>query len=259
MQQTERQALIKKYNAGTINHHEIGKLRKTILVELLESIVKVDAPQIRDKWLDKKASKLSTSKLAVAVGFGTKNHNIRQSYKLLVNEYEQKLKDIGVITTEKLTNSEVSADNASNFIAFIDERLADSHYHWPRNDKGGVYRRMLWAMYLNIDPIEISQAPSFFNRNSDVADKLKEIDLLLIEDKVRHLDYKSESALDAMSETMQSRALSTMRAELKQVKEELVILREQNAKYEQQLMFYKAKEEARSSSGIGAFKMGSAH
>lgn len=259
MNNLDKQRLIEKFNNGSISHQDLGKLRRSAMTELLDNLLTLDADEVKKVWLDKKASKLSTSMLAKAIGYNTKTHNVRQSYKQLVSHCEEKLKERGIITTNKRTNAEVSEDNTRDFLAFLDERLNNSEYHWPKNDKGGVYRRVLWAMYLETEPDDIQQAPSFFSRDIDVANKLKEIDLLLVEDKVKWLDYKSASALDAMSDTMLSKALSNMRAELKKAREELVLLREQNAVYEKQLQFYQAKDDALSHSGIDAFKAGSAH
>jgi hypothetical protein len=259
MNAVNKPLLVEKFKLGTISHFELGKLRKLSLIELLDDLITLDANELKRLWLDKNASKLVTSKIAEAIGYDTKPHNVRQSFKKLVLKYEKVLKERGIIIKEKLTNEEVGQDNAKDFLAFIDERLNDVDYQWPRNEKGGVYRRVLWALYLDIDPADVKGTPSFFSRHSDVARKLIDIDLLLVEDKIKWLDYKSESALEAMSDTMLSRALSKYRVELKQAREELVLLREQNAELEQKLKFYDARDEAMVRSGINSFKAGSAH
>jgi hypothetical protein len=250
--------LFKKYELGVISKKDLGKLRRQKLIGVLDDIIK-SSPIQAIKWLDKNRSKISTAKLAKSIGFRTKTDTIRQSFKDLVSQYEDELRENGIITTDKQTNIEVGEANAKAFSTFLRKRLKDRSYYWPKNNKGGIYRRIIWAYFIDVSPEQVESAPSFFTRNKAIKKQLDEIDLMIVNDQVKTLDYSSTSALDEMSDTMLSRALSNIRLELKNARTELFLLREQNADFEQRLKEYESKEKALLAKGINAFKTGSAH
>ncbi|KGJ89613.1 hypothetical protein [Colwellia psychrerythraea] len=250
--------LLRKYELGVISKKDLGTLRRHKLISVLDDIIK-SSPIQAIKWLDKKRSKISTAKLAESVGFDTQTDTIRQSFKALVSQYEDELRKNGIITTDKKTNIEVGEGNVKAFSTFLNNRLKDNSYYWPKNNKGGIYRRIIWAYFIDVSPELVKSAPSFFTRNIAIKTQLEEIDLMIVNDQIKTLDYSSASALDEMSDTMLSRALSNIRLELKNTKTELFLLREQNADFEQQLKEYESKEKALIAKGINAFKAGSSH
>jgi len=258
MTSDQASALIEKYEQNKISKQDLGSLRRFTLTNLLNSII-VLPPEEAKLWLDSSHSKLSTAKLANAIGYKTKTDNIRQSFKELVLTYEAILKDKSIIISTKKTNIEVGEANEKKFLLFIDSRLNDETYQWPMNNKGALYRRIIWAYYLDTPPEEIKSAPSFFTRNKLVKDKLKDIDIKIVTGDVKSLDYSATSALEDMTDTMTSKAIANLKYELKKAKQEIVALREDNIKFEAQLKEAELKEEALLSNDIPSLKRGCAH
>jgi hypothetical protein len=258
MTNDQASALIKKYSQSKISKQELGSLRRFTLTNLLNSLI-VLPPKEAKLWLDSSHSKLSTSKLALAIGYKTKTDNIRQSFKELVLTYETILKDKNIIESTKKTNIEISEANERKFLLFIDSRLDDETYQWPMNNKGALYRRIIWAYYLDTPPKEIKSAPSFFTRNKLIKDKLKDIDIKMVTGGVRSLDYSATCVLEEMTDTMESKAITYLKYELKKAKQEVVALREDNIKLEAQLKEVELKDEALLSKDIASFKRGCAH
>jgi len=250
--------LLRKYELGVISKKDLGALRRQKLIRVLDDIIK-SSPKQANQWLDKNRSKISTAKLAKSIGFRTKTDTIRQSFKAIVTKYEDELRVNGIITTNKKTNIEIGEDNKKAFLLFLYKRLKDDTYCWPKNNKGGLYRKMIWAYFIDVSPEQVESVPSFFTRNETIKKQLDDIDLMIVDDQVKTLDYSSTSALNEMSDTMLSRALSNIRLELKNARTELFLLRDQNADFEQRLKEYESKEKALLAKGINAFKTGSAH
>lgn len=253
----DKSQLIKKYDDEGLGKQELGRLRRILLEELLENIVN-DLPNIK-QWLDKRETKLDTSKLAKAIGYGTKPHNIRQSFKGLVKQYEDKLPK-GVIKSSAQTNTQIRDENIIAFTKFLAERLEEPSYEWPRNLKGFLYRKGIWAYFLDIPPSEVKFLPAFFNNDSSVRDLLASIDVKIVKGEVETLSYEQDSAIDEMKGTMGDFAISSLRAKLKAKTEEVLMLREELESAKRELAQHKQKEKMRLTGGRQeAFKSGSIH
>jgi len=253
------QNLINKFEEQTISKQELGMLRRAVLSDLLDSIKDLKTEAAIHEWLDAKKSKLNTSKLADSVGYGCKPVNIRQSFKTLVSDCEDELKKAGMITSEAKSNVEKHEEESSQFLAFIQDRLENPDYEWPKNMRGGLYRKAIWAFYLDIPIDEIKYVSDLLTRNIEIKNKLAEIDVLISNNEIKSLDYSSNSAIDEMSETYLSHALSSMRQKLKEKSEEVVFLRHEVNRLEQTISEYENKAKALQASDITAFKKGSAH
>ncbi|MDC3189519.1 hypothetical protein NQU96_07190 [Pseudoalteromonas elyakovii] len=255
-----KEALLQKYtdNDNQLGKRELGQLRRILLTEVLDNIISNDCLNA-DKWLDKKKSRLDKNKLASAVGYGITPDNIRQSFVKQVKEAEEVLRVAGKITTKPKTNSQIHNENLEAFTSFLKERLDEDGYYWPKNAKGFLYRKAIWAYFLDIPPEEVKYLPSFINSDAELAEMLSNIDILISEDQVKSIDYKRESALDEMEDTMTNRALSAMRLKLKEKSEEVVLLREELKETKQELAELKQQQKSLLSQGLTAFKQGSAH
>ena len=253
---SDKSELIKKYDDEGLGKQELGKLRRLLLEELLHSLIS-DLKSVK-KWLDKKETKFDTSKIAKAIGYETKPYNIRQSFRGLVKEYEAKLPE-GTLKGAAKTNVQIRDETLIAFSAFVEERLIEPDYEWPRNLKGFLYRKGIWAYFLDIPPKEVTYIPSFFNNDSSMKTLLSNIDVKIAKGEVKSIDYEGESAIDEMSDNMTNYALTNLRNKLKAKKEEVMMLREELESIKLQLGQYKHKEELRLTGGKQAFKAGSIH
>lgn len=247
-----KEELINKHAASGLSKMETGKLRRMLLTELLDNLV--SPPTNVHDWLDKKKSKLDKAKLARAIGYNTQTHNLRQSFSDLIGEYESILKDKGIIIDVAKTNIEIRDETLTAFVVFLNERLDDPDYHWPRNLKGFLYRKGIWAYFLDIPPSEVKSLPSFFHNEQAVVDLLASVDVKISIEEVKSLDYEREAALDEMADTMNSRALSTMRQKLKEKTEEVIMLKEELESVKQELEQYKQRQKSMLKGGVAAFK-----
>lgn len=255
-----KEQLIKKYSDQNnyLSKKELGQLRRYILTELLESILSNNGLCAND-WIDKHKTKLVKSKLATAMGYKTTSDNIRQSFKVIVEDCENKLRDMGVITGESKTNIQKSNENLAAFTLFLQERLADIAYEWPKNIKGFLYRKAIWAYFLDIPPDEVKYMPSFFTSNEDLGELLAGIDTSIYKEQVKTLPYDNASALDEMSDVMLNRALSAMRKKLKEKTTEVLMLREELRELKEDLDQQEQSKEFILKGDINAFKRGSVH
>lgn len=231
-QELSKEALIALYLDNKLKGQRLGQLRRLILEDILSDIQSSTDDEAR-QWLDGKQSKIDRAKLATAVGYGTQVVNLRQSFNAEIKKAEAELKQRNVINTKAKTNKQIRDDNAEGFLLFLEERLQNSDYNWPVNLKGRLYQRVIYAMYLDQNVDEIVRAPAFFFEDARVKAALSNIDVALANDDLKkRLDYASESALDERQNTMTSSALSTMRQQLKGVKEALAVEREERRKLE---------------------------
>jgi hypothetical protein len=237
MKQQSQQQLTDKFDDDSISKQELGKLRRMLLENILSNIESSSNEDVK-QYLDKKHSKIDRAKLANLIGYKTKPVNLRQSFKTEIEEAEKLLKERGVIATEAKNNSQVHDDNVSRFLTFIQVRLvkAEPAYHWPVNNKGRLFHRVIWAFFLNQSPNEIKSAPSLFYRNNDVKRALADIDIKLANEEIlKTLDYASESALDEMNDNMTSAALTKYRQQIKKANEILASEREERRKLEKKI------------------------
>jgi ABC-type phosphate transport system auxiliary subunit len=116
-------------------------------------------------------------------------------------------------------------------------------YQWPVNNKNKIYRRVLWAFYLDTDPVEITNIGAIMN-DKDIQTILADLDVKVVRQEVKKLDYAATSALEEMSDTMQSKAISKLTAETKELKEKLTIVNEEVRALRNQLKVYEARDES---------------
>ncbi|GAC32305.1 hypothetical protein [Paraglaciecola polaris] len=252
--------LIKKHDDEGLSKKELGQLRRILLTELLDKIL---ADGNEDKyigeWLDKKKTKIDKAKVAKAVGYDTKPDSIRQSFSELVKGYESKLLKAGILSGDSKTNAQIRKENLTAFTEFLNIRLNEPDYHWPRNVKGYLYRKGIWGYFLDIPPKEVTSMPSFFHNDESLERLLSGIDVKIAKELVKSINYESQSVIDEMSDTMTSHALSSLRQKLKAKTQEVVMLREELKTVQLELLQYRYKEKSRLKSGKNAFKAGIIH
>lgn len=239
MNNHELNSLIAAYENDTIGKQQLGTLRRLLLTDLLDSI-KSD-PKLAKSFLSNNGNKLDRKKLANAVGYGLKTVNISQSFKDLVDETESSLKANDIISTK--TDETIRQESVEDFKTWLNERIADHDFQWPVNNKNAVYRRVLWAFYLNADPSEITKAGSIMN-DSDIRNALAEMDVRIVRGEVETADYAAASALEEMSDTMQSKAIGKLSAEVKELKEKLANANEEIRNLKLDLKVYETRDQS---------------
>ena len=222
----DKQQLIEKFEAGTINRQGKGVLRRKELVKL--------------------------------VGYGIKADNIRQSFMDEVRGFQDNLRDKGHITVAEKSRSQETDENTKALIDFLHARLAEPDYKWPMHFKGTLYRRAMWAFFIDT-PLSEVKYPGAPMSKKEVKELCAEIDVKMVNKELQTLDYSSASATDEMSDTMESKAISQLRKELKESKEKLVEEREVRLKLEQQVEEYKYKKKESLCAGRNAIKAESIH
>ncbi len=217
--------LTKKYKADNIGKTELGQLRRIALEEKLEMITSLDAHHIIE-WLDTKKSKIQPKKLALAVGYGTTSDTLRQTLKPIVKAAELKLTEAGHIKVEAKSNIEISQENETGLLGFLNERMSEASYNWPVNNRNRLYQRVLWAFYLDMPVAEIKSAPTFFSRNQAIKRIISEIDIQIAKGERKTLNYEAESALEDMETTMTSAAISKLRQQVNEFKRKFSLANE---------------------------------
>ena len=126
------------------------------------------------------------------------------------------------------------------------------------NMKGTLFRRAIWAYFIDtpLDEVKFPGAPM---SQKKVKELCAEIDVKMVNKELQTLDYSSASATDEMSNTMESKAISQLRKELKESKEKLVEEREVRLKLEQQVEQYEYKRKESLGAGRNAIKSASIH
>ncbi|MBE1302033.1 MAG: hypothetical protein GJ680_19270 [Alteromonadaceae bacterium] len=234
-----KQQLIEAYQQNTIGKQQLGQLRRMVLTDLLKSVV--SNPALAKTFLKPNGNKLDRAKLAKEAGFGLKAVNISQSFKSLVEDTEAALKAEEIIHTD--TDAMLRQKSMLDFKQWLEERIANPAYQWPVNNKNKIYRRVLWAFYLDTDPAEIMRPGAIMNED-DIKETLAELDVKVVRQEVQTLDYAAASALEEMSETMQSKAISKLTAETKELKEKLTNANEELRRLRHQLKVYEARDES---------------
>jgi hypothetical protein len=257
--------LVNLYESGVISKQQLGQLRRITLESLIDKILSSDKEA--GNWLDSKKSKLCTKKIAVGIGYGTEPVNIRQSFRLDLNICEKKLQQRGIIINESKTTKEIGDANVQGFLKFVNTRLESHIYQWPINKKGALYRKAIWAYFLDIPVVDVSTTPEMFSRNEEVKGVLLHIDKMIAEGTVKTLDHSAEAALDEVLDNMTSRSISTLRQQLKEVREKYSFEREEkkrlateNHELRNSLSFYEQKDRALlSGNGVDSLKKAGAH
>lgn len=234
-----KEELIERYNNDTISRQQLGSLRRIILDELLQSF-KEDAV-LAKSFLTKNGNKLDRKKLAAGVGFGIKTVNISQSFKELITKAEETLKADQIIIEK--SDEKIRQESLESFNVWLNEKIETPDFLWPVNNKNGVYRRILWSIFLDADPSEITKAGSIMN-DSGIKKALAELDVKIVRGEVQTADYAPDSALEEMSDTMQSKAISRLAAETKVLKERLAHANEQIRGLRADLKVYEARDKS---------------
>jgi ribonuclease HII len=253
----DKKLLIDSYNKGQIGKRELGLLRRMTLEDLLRGFK--NNPKVALKVLTKKQNKIDLKKLASLVGFGIEPVNIRQSFKDEIIAAEKKLVEDHIIKTEDKDAKERKAENIEAFIAFIEKRLDSPDYEWPVNQKGALYRKGIWAFFIDTPIEEIDYASPILSKDSIIAKILADIDVKIANKGLKTISFASDSALDEMSDTMRSRAISQLRQQLKEAQEKLTEEREARLKIERELNQYKQAKKQMTGQGKLAVKAGSIH
>lgn len=261
----DRKSLQAEFDAGVIGKQALGKLRRVKLQDTLNEIIELPN-DVAVMFLDKSKSKLDRSKLAKSVGLNIKPVNLRQSFKSEIESAEQILRQRNIIINESKTTKQIGDKNAKNFLVFIEDRLSNSIYEWPINNKKRLYHKKMWAFYLDQEMKDIKSAPIFFYRNLDVKKKLEEVDVLIANNTIKTMCYASETALDEMQDNMTSAAISKLRQQIKEVREQLAgereerkRLGEENQALKAELEQYKARDKSLESISISGLKIAGAH
>jgi hypothetical protein len=260
----DKSVLQSQYESGTIGKQGLGQLRRLTLQNILDEILTLKDEDAKG-WLDKGHSKLDRTKLAEAVGYETKSVNLRQSFKEIIEVAEEKLSQRKIIVNEAKTNIEVRDENVINFLAFMNERLANPKYEWPINKNNRLFHRRIWSYFLDQKIEEVKSVPAFF-RSTEVKQLFADIDVKIANNEVNTLSYASEAALDEMLDSMTSAAVSKLSQQLKETKERLASEREEKKSLETEnhtlkaeLERYKARDQSMINSSLSSIKIAGAH
>jgi hypothetical protein len=236
----DKEQLIAQFNDGTISRQSLGILRRKIIQETLEDLLRKNEDVI-DDVLNIQKTRVDLKKLSELVGFGIKPHNFRQSFMNEIAKFQDDLKVIGHIKSADKNHPQQRDENTAALIKFLNSRLSNPDYKWPVNLKGMLFRRAIWAYFIDMPLKEVKYCGSIMSK-SEVQKLLIEIDAKIANEELQTLDYAAESALDDMSNTMESKAIARLRRELKQCQEDLVAEREARLDLEKKLAIYEKKQ-----------------
>lgn len=245
MSSNNQNELIELFQTGKINKKQIGQLRRMTLMSILQR-AEIDT-EFAKSILTQKKNKLDRKKIAELIGFDTKAYNITQSFACEIKQAEKGLVKQKVIIDK--TNTQIRSEALSKLLAWLQERINDEKYCWPVNDKNRIYRRVLWAYFLDVDPAEVRHTGALMNE-ADVQKTLSELDIKIAKGQLKTLDYSATAAIEEMSDTMQSRAISALTAENKELKEKLANAREEVRNLRLDLKVYQARDLALSEGNI---------
>lgn len=93
----------------------------------------------------------------------------------------------------------------------------------------------------------------------EVKELLAEIDVKIVNGKLKTLNYSNDSALDEMSDTMESKAISRIRKELKECRDALVEKREVRLSLEKEVAQYNQRQKGLFGATSDAIESGSIH
>lgn len=217
-----------------------GMVRGLVLTDLLATI-ESSLPEHIQTWLDSKGTRLDKTKLAAKIGFGCERASINQSFKTLVVDADERLNLAATLTTRQ-----IGLDNITRFEFFLKERLDTENFQWPVSDRNKLYHKRLYMNFLDDkDNIaQVTSAPGWFYNNDKIKQLLADIDVLIVEGKVKSLSFASECALDEMSDSMTSQKVKNLLAQLNEKKTELAAEREARRKSDKSLRALEAKFES---------------
>jgi hypothetical protein len=251
--QQSKQQLIEQFNHQTIGKQALGQLRRIVLCEVLNDLASLP-PDAAVKMLDKNRSKIDLAKLAVKVGYKTSATTIRQSFKKEVKQVEKGLREKKIIVSEEKSRSEQKDDNVAGFLEFINARLNEPDYEWPMNLKGALYRRAIWAFYTDTPLDDVEYPAAILSRDKLIVPMLADIDVKIASNEVKTIDFSALSSIDEMKNTMESKAISQLRKELKTAKNKLVVEREARLSIKQELAELKSSNKRLLFGDTTAFK-----
>ncbi|MDO6709677.1 hypothetical protein Q4567_02965 [Aliiglaciecola sp. 2_MG-2023] len=252
-----KQELIEQFNAKTISRQSLGVLRRMLIQEVFENFAGQPI-EVIETILNKNKIKVDLKKLARKVGYNIKPHNIRQSFMNEVVKFQDSLRAKGHIAEDEKNRTQESNENTKLLIDFIRLRLAEPNYEWPTNLRGTLYRRAFWAYFIDTPLTEVKY-PGSVMAKSDVTELLAEVDVKIVNGELKTLNYSNDSALDEMSDTMESKAISRLRKELKECRDELVEAREVRLSLEKEVEQYKQRQKGLLGATSDAIKFGSIH
>jgi hypothetical protein len=253
----DKQELIEQFEANVINRQSLGVLRRMVIQEIFENLIEQPIEVIAT-ILNKKRTKVDLKELAKKVGYKIETDNIRQSFMDEVVKFQDSLRDKGHIVEDEKSRTQESDENTKALIDFIRLRLAEPNYEWPTNLRGTLYRRAFWAYFIDTPLAEVKYTGSVMSK-SDVTEMLAEIDVKIVSGELKTLNYSNDSALDEMSDTMESKAISRLRKELKEIRDELVEEREVRLSLEKEVKQYKQRQKGLLGGTSDAIKSGSIH
>lgn len=234
-----RDELKEAYANEKISKQQLGQLRRMELNDLLDSLV--SNPNLATPYINKNGNKLVLKKLAEKVGYDMEAVNISQSFKELVEKAEASLVISSTISTD--TNAVLRKQNIDELKGWLDLRINNANYQWPVNNRNKIYRRVLWAFYLDTPPSEIDKPGGIMN-TKEIQNILSILDVKVVRGELKTLDYAAISALEEMSDTMQSKAISKLTAETKELREKLTMANEEVRNLRHKLKIYRARDDA---------------
>lgn len=250
--------LIERYNNNTIGKRELGALRRLTLERIIHELAEANADEVYE-FLNKNRTKIDLNKLADKVKYGLKAVNIRQSFKTDVLTLEEILRSRKIIDSDKKNEKQKKAENTQRFIEFIEERLTEPSYVWPVNQKGALYRKGIWAFFLDMPIDEINYTNPILASDASIKTLLADIDVKIARGEVMTASFASNAALDEINDTMESAAIASLRQILKETQEKLVEEREARISIENELNEIKQKDKLMLGQGSDAIKAGSIH
>ncbi|SFD10134.1 hypothetical protein [Pseudoalteromonas denitrificans] len=250
--------LIEQYNDGSIGKTALGQLRRMMLNAVLSDISRLPDNEVI-KYLNKKRSKIELKSIADKVGYGIEPVNIRQTFKAEISGFTQELIKRGLLKVGEKSSVERNSETVTALKEFITKRLQNEKYEWPVNLKGLLYRKALWAYFLDTPVDEVKYVSPLFSRDDEVRELLEVIDIKIVNGEVKTISYVADSALDEMQDTMTSRALSTLRQEMIKTQNKLMASKEENRQLKREIKQYEEEKKRMLTNNKSAFKAGSIH
>jgi hypothetical protein len=251
-----KQELVQQYKADIISRQSLGMLRRMVIQEVFKNLTEQPTMEVIASILNKNRTKVDLHKLAEKVGYEIETDNIRQSFMDEVRKFQNDLRARGYITEDEKSRTQESKENTKALIDFIVLRLAETDYEWPTNLSGTLYRRAFYAFFIDTQLEEVKYVGSVMSK-PEVKELLAEIDVKIVNRELKTLSFASDSALDEMSNTIESKAISRLRKELKDCRDELVIEREAKFSLEKEVKQYKQRQKGLLGDTSSAIKYGS--
>lgn len=220
----------------------LGRDRVAALQGLLNNLLALDDEALQAQLkggLFKSDGTFHLGNLAQKVGHDCQADTFRQNKPLraLLKDGELKLAERfkAISPSRKIADSattkEIGDQNQAKFLAWL-ATVGTPENPAPASHTGRLYRKALWAIYSRQDLLDVSSAPTWWNKREAVRDALTQVDLKVVQKTVRIVDMASDSIADDIEDSMTSALVRKLRGEIKALKERLAAEREARSRAE---------------------------